>query len=185
MLDGLSPRERKYVWLFASITFISRLALGLRSPVLQASKLIWDDAYYMFSCARHLALGHGITADGVHATNGIQPLLVFLEVPFFWIVGNDRWLGMRLCFILFATFSAFSVFLAVRIMARLRTRTVESEETPAFSNPVILVAGLWAFSYPLLAEMMNGLETGLYSLLILAVIDRYITLSFLGHSLVF
>jgi hypothetical protein len=175
-MTNFTPRERKYVWWLAGFTFASRVVLGLRGEVNQASRLLLDDSYYLFSCARHLALGHGITADGIHPTNGIQPLLVFLEVPFFWIAGNDRWLGVQLSFILFALFSSASVVIAARVMSHLRIQNDAAREVAPMQNPVILCAGLWAISFPLFALMMNGLETSLYSLLILLAIDQYIVI---------
>src|ERR1700731_2967065 len=95
-----TPRERRFVWFLTCFTFLTRVILGFRGELNHASRLLLDDSFYMFSCARHLALGQGITADGVHLTNGIQPLLVFLEVPFFWLAGNDRWLGVQHSFVL-------------------------------------------------------------------------------------
>jgi len=171
-----TPRERRYVWFFTCFTFLTRVILGFRGELNHASRLLLDDSFYMFSCARHLALGQGITADGVHLTNGIQPLLVFLEVPFFWLAGNDRWLGVQHSFVLFALFNAASVFLAGRMMARLLKQPLRSDEGSTLTDPVIICAGLWALSYPLFALMVNGLETGLYSMLLLLVIDRYITI---------
>ncbi len=174
MTTDFSLRQRNCAWVLAAFAFLSRLVLGLRSEAQQASRLLLDDGYYMFSCARHLALGQGITADGVHLTNGIQPLLVFLEVPFFWIAGDDRWLGVRLSYILFAFLSAASVWLAARIMSRLRI-TPDEPRSP-LTDPVIICAVIWAFTFPLFALMMNGLETGLYSMLLLVVINLYLSI---------
>lgn len=48
-----------------------------------------DDAYFYFQIARNVAHGHGFTFDGVHATNGFQPLWLFVLVPVFRLVQGD------------------------------------------------------------------------------------------------
>ncbi len=48
-----------------------------------------DDAAYYFTIARHTAAGHGMTFDGLHGTNGMQPLWFGLLVPIFrWVPGD-------------------------------------------------------------------------------------------------
>jgi hypothetical protein len=169
-MNKLTSRQQKYVWIMAAITFVSRAALGLRGEANQASRLFKDDAFYMMSCVWHLVQGHGLTADGVHPTNGIQPLFVFLDVPFFWLAHGDRWLGVQLSFIPLALFSTASVVLAAWIMSGIQRDGVAAEQEKPWQDPVIIVAALWTFTYPLLSQMMNGLETGLYSMMLLWVI---------------
>ena len=51
------------------------LSLGLHVVFAGPAGLLFqDDAYYYFNIARHLARGDGLTFDGLHATNGFQPL---------------------------------------------------------------------------------------------------------------
>lgn len=47
-----------------------------------------DDAYYYFGIARHLALGHVPSIDGVNATNGYHPLWLLVLVPIFYLLRN-------------------------------------------------------------------------------------------------
>jgi hypothetical protein len=63
------------------------LALRLGFALLPRSAylvLLEDDAWMVTSIARHLALGHGLTADGLHPTNGFHPLypLTFGVLPY-------------------------------------------------------------------------------------------------------
>ena len=51
--------------------------------------LLQDDAFYYFTIARHVAAGDGFTFDGLHRTNGFQPLWLFLLVPLFRLVPDD------------------------------------------------------------------------------------------------
>ncbi len=52
---------------------VLRLAFALL-PLDMLFILLEDDAWMVANIARHWALGHGITADGVHPTNGFHPL---------------------------------------------------------------------------------------------------------------
>jgi len=49
----------------------------------------WDDEFYYFQIARNVAAGQGFTFDGVHETNGFQPLWLFLLVPVFGLAPGD------------------------------------------------------------------------------------------------
>ncbi len=45
----------------------------------------WDDAFYYFQIAHHMAEGRFSTFDGgVTRTNGYHPLWLFLITPFYW-----------------------------------------------------------------------------------------------------
>jgi hypothetical protein len=48
-----------------------------------------DDAYYYLVIARNAAAGHGFSMDQISATNGFQPLWMFLLVPLAWLIGSD------------------------------------------------------------------------------------------------
>ena len=39
-----------------------------------------DDSFYYSQIARQVAMGHGFTFDGLHRTNGFQPLWLFLLI---------------------------------------------------------------------------------------------------------
>src|SRR5207247_465322 len=45
-----------------------------------------DDSYIALNVSRNLALGRGPLGDSIHATNGYQPLYVWLMVPIYWLV---------------------------------------------------------------------------------------------------
>jgi hypothetical protein len=48
-----------------------------------------DDTFYYLQVARHVAEGDGFTFDGLHGTNGFQPLWQFLLVPLVWAAPGD------------------------------------------------------------------------------------------------
>ncbi len=171
-MGSFTSLQRKYIYVLLAVIFVTRLALAFRSDANHGSRLFEDDSYYMMSCARHLALGDGLSADGIHPTNGVQPLFVFACVPAFFIAQADRWLGVRLTFLPLTLFSMISLVLAALVMKEI-LRTPKTDSPPPLRDPVIWIAAIYALSYPLMAEMMNGLETGLYTMLLLATLLWY------------
>ena len=68
-----------------------RLGLAWQDHLVQLAEWLWtDDSYLSLSVARNLAHGRGMTADGVHVTNGFQPLYVLLMVPVYALVSSDN-----------------------------------------------------------------------------------------------
>ncbi|HEX5315976.1 MAG TPA: hypothetical protein VFX22_04925, partial [Candidatus Kapabacteria bacterium] len=120
-----------------------------------------DDAFYLFSIAKHLANGHGPTVDGINLTNGFQPLIVLLYTPIFWLCGSNSWLAVRWTFLLNGAIAALTVW-AIAVLIRKIERAPGSEN---FSTPTI-GAAIWTFTFTIFAQTTNGLETGLSSLLI-------------------
>lgn len=169
--SALSPKSRKIILLFVAIAVISRLILSLRPEAELASRPYIEDAYYAFNTAYHIAEGHGITADGIHPTNGIQPLIVFLYVPFFAIADGDKWLALRLIFILIALIEAISIVMLALLLKRLSC--IDEEDVRWWLRPWIIGPAMWTFLYPLIWHHANGLETGLYALMILVSLYYY------------
>jgi uncharacterized membrane protein YeaQ/YmgE (transglycosylase-associated protein family) len=130
-----------------------------------------EDAFYALSVSRHVAIGDGITADGLTSTNGFQPLWVALNVPLYAIAGGDRYLGLRLSqWLGTLLFLAFVVLIA--LLARALVRRHGGEGTIAAAAAAIVAAG----SVSIFRLFQNGLETGV-TLVCLAgavlVLDRW------------
>src|SRR5436309_577379 len=90
------------------IAFLLRLALAFRDDANIGTRLFNDDSFYLHTVSTHVAGGNGLTIDRTHLTNGIQPLIVFLNAPFYYFSLPDRWLGLRLTFFLSALIDCFS-----------------------------------------------------------------------------
>jgi hypothetical protein len=164
--NQFNPVEKRWLWGLSLLAFVSRAALALRSEALISMRPYGDDAFYVFSIARNLALGHGLSVDGIHLTNGFQPLIAFLYAPIFWLCSPNDWLAIRWTLVLSGVISAVSVWLvAVLIRSLLR----EYHELPYRLTAPIIGAIFWACSISLFIQTTTGLETGLYSLLLLAV----------------
>ena len=169
----LSPRERRIVLLIAIIAFALRLALVFRPEARLFSRPYIDDTFYALGCAYNLAQGHGLTSDGIHPTNGIQPLIVFLDVPLFVIAGTNKALGIQLTIALQAVIDSLAIYFFALLISHLRR---PKEPDSLLTSAPVIGAVLWATLFNFFRQDMNGLETGLYSIGILCALLRYLAL---------
>ena len=141
-----------------------RLALALASSTYLSDRgPLVDDAFYTFSTARHLALGDGPTADGVHPTSGFQPLYTFAIVPLYLLFPQDPWTPVHLALALLAVCGTATGWFVFQIATQLGSR-----QAALFS---LLV---WSFSPYFLSHGENGLETGVCGLLVAMVLRLYV-----------
>ncbi len=127
---------------------LSVAALGL--PTLARNGFLYDDSFYAFQIAHHIAQGVGPTFDGVHLTNGFQPLYVAILVPIFLVTGDNPSLPVHLALVLSALLTVATAYLVYRLVAR-RAR----------ESAALIAAGAWAFSPIVMRQAANGLETAL------------------------
>ncbi len=160
--------DRKKLTLLILITIVTRLALAFRPETQLTQRLYQEDAYYSLTVANHLAHGHGFSIDGVHPTNGVQPLIVVLYSACFLISGADRWLGLRLTFCWVAILESLCVYLIFKAI-----RTFEKENNRSRFDPAIAGAVIWTFLLSNLIHNAIGLETGLYAMMILWALYLY------------
>ncbi len=140
------------------------LAVALQDfATLARNGFLYDDSFYAFQIARNIAHGVGATFDGIHATNGFQPLYVAALVPLYWIAGQDATLPVHLALVLSALLTVATAFLLHRIVAR------RASETAA-----LIVAGAWSFSPIVIRQAANGLETALALFCFAFSLDYYL-----------
>jgi hypothetical protein len=65
------------------------LVLGVAPPAWSIGMLAGDDAGYYLAIARNYCLGHGLSFDRLHPTNGFNPLLSWLLIPTFRLLPAD------------------------------------------------------------------------------------------------
>jgi hypothetical protein len=123
-----------------------------------------DDAYYYFTVARNLARGLGLTIDGVHWTSGFQPLWGLLGGAFFLLPGE------RLAFaaVYLASLACWigSAALFLRFVRR-------ASRTPVDSFTATALVALFLAERQLSSLYVNGMETGLHCLLVLALLVAF------------
>ena len=149
-------------------TIVTRLALAFRPDAQIAVRPYQEDAFYAFDCANHLAQGEGFSVDGVHPTNGIQPLIVILYSLCFYFSGSDKWLGLRFTFIILAVLESLCVFFVYQVINQLKKKDVNYSIDPALTG-----AFVWAMVLSNLIFNGVGLETGLYAMMILLSVYVY------------
>lgn len=149
------------------------LALGLLNrayPIVGGEEalaqfFLTEDGYLMLTVARNMAIGLGMSvSEGTIPTNGVQPLATFLFAGAYAAAGGDK-VGGLVGVHLIAVLAAVGGAVAMRVLAG---RVLAS----------LGIAALWAwvatalwFSGPLLMRhSMNGLETGLYTCVVLGTL---------------
>jgi 4-amino-4-deoxy-L-arabinose transferase-like glycosyltransferase len=134
---------------------------ALDFSTLARNGFLYDDSFYAFQIARHIAHGDGPTFDGTHLTNGFQPLYVATLVPMYLAAGDDATAPVHAALVLSALLTVATAWLLYRLVAR------RASETAA-----LIAAGAWAFSPIVTRQAANGLETAL-ALFLLASATLY------------
>jgi hypothetical protein len=167
----LAALRRPAVLVPLAVTLVAAAIMHFAPPDTLARVLPTEDAFYALSVSRHAAIGDGISADGLHATNGFQPLWVALNVPLYAVAGGDRYLGLRLSqWLSTSLFLAFVVLIALQ--ARALVRRAGGEGATAAAAAAIVAAG----SVSIFRLFHNGLETGVMLVLLAAAVlllDRW------------
>ena len=131
------------------------LLLVTRPDEMTLSRPLQEDAFYSLSVSRSIGHGTGFTIDGVHATNGVQPLVCLLYAPMFTIAGDNTPLALRLVVVLQVLF-----FAAAALSMAAWWRMLRTEEENADTQFWLLTA-LLVWNYSLVNWIVNGLETPL------------------------
>jgi uncharacterized membrane protein len=114
-----------------------------------------DDCFLYLNIARHLALGHGPTFDGLHLTNGFHPLYMTVLVPLATLFPEPSETLLHLALTFLATCSVLTA-----IPLYLIGRQLWAAETG-------LAVGLfWLFNPWVLVVALLGTEVALCALLV-------------------
>ncbi len=136
---------------------------ALDFSTLARNGFLYDDSFYAFQIARHIARGDGPTFDGTHLTNGFQPLYVATLVPMYLVAGDDATAPVHAALVLSALLTVATAWLLYRLVAR------RASETAA-----LIAAGAWAFSPIVTRQAANGLETALALFLLASATFYYV-----------
>ncbi len=128
-------------------------ALSLRGLI----QITADDAFYYLEIAQNVIQGKGSTFDGIHLTNGYQPLWLFVLLPIFALFPSGGEIPFRLAFVLQSVLGALSAMVLYRLL-RLGFRKTTS-------LLVSLVWISWGSRY-----FITGMETALYAFVLVITI---------------
>ena len=127
-----------------------------------------EDGYLMLTLARNLALGRGLSvSDGLIPSNGSQPLSTLLFSLCFVVAGGDKLLSLYPIVGLQVAGSLLTAALLYLLINKYLYRG------PHRRVVALLAAAVWYVSPTSIMHTQNGLETGLYALLILVSISTY------------
>jgi hypothetical protein len=148
----------------ASVVPLLVLGLALRLFIaITKPQVLWiDDSFYSLGIARNIALGLGWTHDGIHTTNGFQPLYVFLMVPFYWLLPKYGTLVPGLALVIQSFVSAGTGLILFRLVY---------EQIGLRGAFLTLLA--WSFS-PYIITGINGLETSIQAFLFISICYLYV-----------
>ncbi|MEM6420988.1 MAG: hypothetical protein AAF698_00255 [Pseudomonadota bacterium] len=167
-----TPETRPGTLLMGLVLAAMALGLAIRAwPVIAGQPILselflTEDGYLMLTVARNMAIGLGMSvSDGTIATNGIQPLATFLYTLPYLATDGDRVAGLA---------GVHLIMIAIGIGAALVIRALAARLlAPQGVWPTLLpwiVAGLWFLGPVLARHSMNGLETGLITLVMAAAL---------------
>ena len=159
--------SRLIVLLVLAATVYRLFPIVLGQPWL-SEFFITEDGYLMLTIARNMAIGLGMTvSEGTIPTNGVQPMATFLFAVPYWLTGGDKVTSL-IGVIAISAVIALAAFFAVRALARDMLR--DQDDNPLWPW---LAAALWFTGPLLLLHTMNGLETGLYTLMAVLTFLRF------------
>jgi hypothetical protein len=133
-------------------TVVFSLQFALHHDVRHLLLRVVDDAGYYMNTAQNMALGHGMTFDGIHPTNGFHPLWLLMLVPLFLFHGTPETM-VRLVVLLQILLLSVAFLLLYRTQSRL------------FSRRAALLSGI-GFLWLVFMQSVNGMESALFALLL-------------------
>jgi len=130
-------------------------------------KIISDDAFYYFTIARNIAVGNGVSFDGLSPTNGFHPLYMILLIPFFQFNFNNMNVPVHLSL---TTLSIFNVMTAIFMY---KTIIMFGRKKVALYSTLI-----WLFNPYVIFITLSGVEAGLNAFFISMTIYYFIKMKF-------
>jgi len=161
----MSLISEKNVFRLIVLSFVLATLYRLYPIVLGPSVLreafMTEDGYLMLTIARNMAVGLGMSvSDGTIASNGVQPLATFIFAVPYLLTGGDKVLGVAGVQLISAVIAVLGIF---TVRAFMRLLLAPQDDRPIWPW---LLAAVWFASPLMVMHTMNGLETGLYSVML-------------------
>jgi len=141
-VSGARPLARTAHFLTAATLLAVAWLLFIAPPRLSVFSLVGDDAGYYFHLARNDCLGFGYSFDRQTPTNGFNPLVPWLLIPTYRLLGGG--LSIDACYRLGVLLGGIAMIVSLWAFARLARAFVDD---PAMSTGArdVLVAAAVAF----------------------------------------
>jgi hypothetical protein len=150
--------------LLTALVLAATLLTAVRRAGVLPERPLTEDGYYALTVSRNLALGNGLTIDGVHTTNGFQPMFTVICALAYLPTGADSITSLRLV-LLISWLVSVAAALTVGDLAAALVPPVRARAARVLATLAWVGCGYTFFQH------FNGLETGL-ALLLYAVVAR-------------
>lgn len=144
--------------LITSIALLIRYFIAAQDIAYLDRIFLPDDTYYVLSISRSMAAGLGPSADGFQLTNGFQPLISFLQLPFFWFGPTDDQ-AVMLAIYLSVFWGGCSTFILGYLLLLI-----------ANERAAIIGSIIWIVCSIIIKNDLNGMETSLSGFLSLVTL---------------
>lgn len=157
------PPSFLFVWLTAAGVLVLKAIFILTTSIRGLSSTTWiiDDSIIEMVVARNVALGHGFSLDGIHATTGAPFLWIYLSSLNHLFLGKEG--AMRLTFIETSVFGALAAIVVFYLALKL------TEDRRVAWTAFILST----FTGNAFFNAMNGMDTALFTFLVLMAIATF------------
>ena len=130
-------------------------------------KIIPDDAFYYLKIAKNISLGLGSSFDEINPANGYHPLWMIILLPFAKLT-TSPWLMVKITLFITVIFNTATAILLFRFLKE-KTRNIQIANLGLF---------LYFLNHQVVVNSLNGLETGLATFILMALIfliigDKY------------
>lgn len=144
--------------LLTCIALFVRYFIALQDLTYLDRLFLPDDTFYTLSISRSIVAGLGPSVNGIHLTNGFQPLISFLQLPIFYFGFNGDQ-ALILAIYLSVFFGGLSTLILGYLLLNLSSM-----------RAAIIGSLLWAFCPIIIKNDLNGMETSLAGFLSLLAI---------------
>jgi len=117
-----------------------------------AGPRLLDDGYYYLQIAFNLSRGYGSSFDGIHQTNGYQPLWQIVLVPVFWVTASKVVAAYA------ATAMQVALFVGAGCLLGALVRLMNGSRLQARTAGALWMLNAWIVN----KAAWTGMETGLY-----------------------
>ncbi len=158
------PESALYMWITAGVVFLLKSFFILCTSIRGLSSTTWiiDDSLIEMKIAMNLGQGHGFSLDGIHATTGAPFLWIYLTSLNHMFLSLDA--AIRATFIESTLFGALATVVVFFIALKLT-----QDRRVAWTAFLLSTFTANAFF-----EAMNGMDTALFTLLVLLGISTYL-----------
>lgn len=166
-----TPTGSKFLWFFSKDGYLPEIIIILLVMIASifvalspANSLTnWynnDDGFFYFKVVQNIVAGHGVTFDGINATNGFHPLWMLICIPVYALIKGDLITPLRVIVILFGIMQAFSMVVIYRLFVKSVSKLLSFLLTTTFGFSWLVYSN----------SFTGGLESALSFMLVVILI---------------